>query len=151
LIFLLCFGCAEINSFVLEEEDSFNLNTIRKIQGTISEVRGMEYPRNGNELKLDIITRDKEFFTVNVGPVWLFRRLNVNFQEGEVITVVGSVVDPEDGIVIAQEIKRGARKLVLRDNSGVPRWKQGSAFSLTPDAYPTNRTSAMPSPGAYSY
>jgi hypothetical protein len=147
-ILFLFLGCAEIDSLV-SEENPFNLNTIRTIQGTINEVRGMGYHSGGNELKIDMITREKEFFTITVGPVWFLRRLNVNFQEGEVITVVGSVVDPENGTVIAQEIKRGMRKLVLRDNSGLPRWKQGSLFTLTPNTYPTNRTAVTPAPGAY--
>lgn len=147
-IILLFFGCAEINSWVAEE-NTFNLDTVRAIQGTVNEVRGLDYPGTGNELKLDIITREKELFTIVLGPVWFLRRLNVNFQEGEVITVVGSIVDPESGTVIAQEIKRGMRKLVLRDSSGRPRWEQGSLFTLTPGSYPTNRTAVAPAPGGY--
>lgn len=148
LFFFLLFGCAKINSWV-SEENPFNLNTIQMIQGTIVEVRGIDYRMEGNELKLYIITREKEFFTIAVGPVWFLRRLNVNFREGEAITVVGSVVDAEKGTVIAQEIKRGERKLVLRDDSGFPRWEQGSLFSLTPNAYPTRRTAVTPIPEAY--
>lgn len=142
-IFILLLGCAEIDSWVAEK-DPFNLDTVRIIQGTISEVRGMDYPGTGSELKLIVITREKEFFTITVGPVWFLRRLNVSFQEGEDISVVGSVVDPEKGTVIAQQINRGMKKLVLRDDSGSPRWEKGSLFTLNPGSYPRNKMAVTP-------
>ncbi len=150
-IIFLFLGCATVEEWLAEPEDNaYDPSTVRLIQGTIDEVRGMNLTRRGADLNLTIITDEKETFTVNTGPVWYLNRLNINFQEGEIITVIGSVVDADDGLILAQEIRREGSKLLFRDQSGQPRWVDQSVFTRgNPNAYPGNRAAIRPSLGSY--
>ena len=150
-VIFLFLGCATVEEWLAEpEENVYNTSAVRLIQGTIDEVRGMNFSRRGADLNLTIITDDKETFTVNIGPVWYLNRINIDFQEGEVITVIGSVVDTYNGLILAQEIRREGSKLMFRDQSGQPRWTDQSVFNRgNPNAFPSNKAAIRPSVGSY--
>ena len=138
-------GCATVESWLAESEDNpYNPSTVRIITGTIHEVE----QGRGSDLDLKLISRDNEIFSVAVGPLWYLRRLNINFEEGEEITVVGSVIDAEEGTVIAQQIKRRRTKFVLRNQSGEPRWNQGALFNRS-NSTPASSAAFAPVPGSF--
>ncbi len=145
-ILFLATGCAAVESWLAESEDNpYDPSTVRIIKGTINEVN----QGGGSDLDLKLTSRDNETFSVAVGPVWYLRRLNINFQEGEEITVVGSVIDADEGIIIAQQIKRRRTKFVLRDQSGEPRWNQGSLFNRPGNSSPASSAAFAPASRAF--
>ncbi len=145
-IIILATGCATVEGWLEESEDNlYNPSTVRVIKGTIEKVE----QGRGSDLDLELTSRDNETFSVAVGPVWYLRRLNITFQEGEEITVVGSVIDADEGIVIAQQIKRRRTKFVLRNQSGEPRWNQGSLFNRPSSSGPGSSASFAPASRAF--
>lgn len=146
VILFLATGCASVENWLEEtEENLYNPNTVRVIKGTIVNVgRG-----RGSDLDLKLTSRDNETFSIAVGPVWYLRRLNINFQEGEEITVVGSVIDADEGIVIAQQIKRRRTKFVFRSQSGEPRWNNSSLFNRGGSSGPRSSAAFAPASGAF--
>ena len=145
-ILFLATGCASVENWLEESEDNpYNPSTVRVIKGTIENVD----QGRGADLDLKLTSRDNETFTVAVGPVWYLRRLNINFQEGEEITVVGSVIDADEGIIIAQQIKRRRTKFVLRNQSGEPRWNHGSLFNRPGSSIPGSSAAFAPASGNF--
>lgn len=101
---------------------------VRIIRGTVQGLIGADSLRGDTELEVVIRTQQNEYFTVIVGPIWYLSKVNMYFRVGEEITVIGSIVDPNMGVVIAQEIKRGRMIFVLRDRVGRSRWDTWYSF-----------------------
>jgi hypothetical protein len=60
---------------------------------------------------------------VHLGPTWFMQREGVELAKGDVIEVTGSVVDLEGAtFLIARELKKGQKVLVLRNEQGIPAW-----------------------------
>lgn len=95
------------------------------IHGTVDEVLTVQ-PRYLPGIHLRVKTDDK-LFEVRLGPAWFLEQQNLAFSKGDQIDVTGAAVPDKNGqVVIAREVKRGDRVLVLRDSKGYPAWSRGA-------------------------
>jgi len=90
------------------------------------EVIGMEQtvPMKGMNqgIALEVQT-EKETVIVHIGPTWYLERLDAKIVKGDKVEVKGvrSTLAGKQ-IVLAAEVKKGDKTLVLRDAAGVPVW-----------------------------
>ena len=70
-----------------------------------------------------VLKTDKETIPVHLGPEWYIERLDIKILKGDAIKVKGARVSLSDKpVIIAGEIEREGKTLVLRDASGIPVW-----------------------------
>jgi len=80
-------------------------------------MRGMNY---GIAMTLKT---EKETVSVHLGPGWYIERLDKPFAVGDMVEIKGvRVTFSGKPAVIASEVKKGEKVLVLRDSNGVPVW-----------------------------
>ena len=76
-------------------------------------------------IQLTVIIDQSENF-VHLGPAWfILRQDNMSFSKGDKIDIKGSkvVINGKQVIMPSQiQIKRDRRKLLLRDDDGIPTW-----------------------------
>jgi hypothetical protein len=96
-------------------------------QETISgEVVGIEKTvplRRMNEGLAAVVKTEKETVTVHLGPTWYLERLDEKITKGDQIEVKGArATVAGKPVLLAAEVKKGDKVLVLRDAAGVPVW-----------------------------
>jgi len=115
----------------------YDTSTVATIRGTVQEVHE-EMMRTGGTgrmgamgmgsmggLHLTVKTK-KETVTVLAGPADFAKDKGFSFAKGDRVEVTGSRVTYNDAkAIIAREIKKGGKTLVLRNKSGVPKWSMG--------------------------
>ena len=101
----------------------YDPETETTVKGTITEVQqpaSMRAGWTGTHLLLKTDTRDLE---VHAGPSSYISQKEFSFAKGDVIEVVGSkarIAGRE--VVLAREITKDGKTLVLRNEQGVPEW-----------------------------
>lgn len=96
-------------------------------QETIAgEVVGLEKTvpmRRMNEGLAAVVKTEKETVTVHLGPTWYLERLDEKIGKGDQVEVKGvRTTLAGKAVILAAEVKKGDKVLVLRDASGVPVW-----------------------------
>lgn len=96
-------------------------------QVTISgEVVGIEKTvpmRRMNEGLAAVIKTEKETVTVHLGPTWYLERLDEKIAKGDKVEIKGvRTTLAGKPVILAAEVKKGDKVLVLRDSAGVPVW-----------------------------
>lgn len=95
------------------------------IHGTVDEVLTVQ-PRYLPGIHLRVKT-DGKLFEVRLGPSWFLEQQHFAFSKGDQIDVTDAATPDKNGqVVIAREVKRGDRILVLRDPKGYPAWSRGA-------------------------
>jgi CBS domain containing-hemolysin-like protein len=101
----------------------YNPATVETMTGTVEAVdkvmpmKGMSY---GVHLQLKT---GKEPISVHLGPGWYIERLDTKIEKGDKIQVKGSrVTMMGQPAIVAAEVKKGDKVLILRDNEGIPAW-----------------------------
>ncbi len=70
-----------------------------------------------------VVKTDKETVSVHLGPTWYLERLDEKIVKGDKVEVKGvRTTLLGKPVVIAAEVKKGDKTLVLRDAAGVPVW-----------------------------
>lgn len=70
-----------------------------------------------------LVKTDRETILVHLGPDWYIGRLDTRILKGDTIEVKGSrVVIAGKPALIAAEVKKAGKVLVLRNEAGVPVW-----------------------------
>ncbi|MBP8980025.1 MAG: DNA-binding protein [Syntrophobacterales bacterium] len=70
-----------------------------------------------------VVKTEKETVSVHLGPTWYLERLDEKIVKGDKVEVKGARVDFfGKPAIIAAEVKKGDKTLVLRDAAGVPVW-----------------------------
>lgn len=121
----------------------YDTSTVTTVRGTIQEVheemmrRGgmgrmsttgrMGAMRTGSMGGLHLVLKTKkETVTVLAGPARFAKDQGFSFAKGDKVEVTGSrVMYNEAKAIIAREIKKGGKTLVLRNKNGVPKWSMG--------------------------
>lgn len=88
------------------------------VSGTVQEVKNLANRRGGGThlaLKTEAGVVD-----VHVGPSWYVAEQQFTLAAGDEVQVTGSKVGEA---VIAREIKKEGKTLVLRDAAGIPKWR----------------------------
>lgn len=102
----------------------FNPNSMVTFKGTISSIdtftprRGMSYG-----IHLNVKSADNQTISVHLGPAWYINNQDTKFKAGDDIEITGSkVMFNKQSVIIASEVKRGDKVLMLRDPNGIPLW-----------------------------
>jgi hypothetical protein len=109
----------------------YDTSTVVTIQGTIQEVQegtmqpgAMGRMSGMGGLHLTVKT-EKETVTVLAGPASFAKDKGFSFAKDDKVEVIGSRVKYNDAeAIIAREIKKGGKTLVLRNEDGIPKWSR---------------------------
>lgn len=104
---------------------NYDPTTETTVKGTVEEVKQVagQHGWNGTHLMLKTKTGLLE---VHVGPSSYVAGQGFTFAKGDALEVVGSKVKLGAGeAVIARQIKKGDKTLVLRNAQGIPEWSGG--------------------------
>lgn len=102
----------------------YNPKTETTLNGTINDiqVRAGRYGGTGTHLTLKT---DSGTIEIHLGPTAYIEKQQFSFAKGDHVEVLGSQVKiGEKDALLAREITKEGKKLVLRDQSGVPRWSR---------------------------
>ena len=104
---------------------SYDFQTTETLKGEIVSLDSFSSRRGFPGTHLMVQT-DKETIEVHLAPSWFLAEQEFDLISQDKITVIGSRinVDGQDAI-IAREIIKGDRTLVLRDGDGFPIWRRG--------------------------
>lgn len=101
----------------------YNPASVETISG---EVIGLEQTipmKRMNQGLALLVKTEKETVTVHLGPNWYMERLDARIDKGDQVEVKGVRANlAGKPIVLATEVKKGDKTLVLRDAAGVPIW-----------------------------
>ncbi len=88
-----------------------------KVKGVIEDIRS---PAGAEGTQLSIKT-DTKTVLVYVGPGDFLKEIEVSFNKGDQVNVVGAQSTDEE--ILAREITVGSNTFTLRDDKGVPVWQ----------------------------
>ena len=95
------------------------------VKGTIEDVQQQTGKRGWSGTHL-VLKTDAATLDVHVGPSSYIAQQKFTFAKGDVIEVVGSKVTIADKeALLAREITKDGKTLVLRNAQGVPQWSRG--------------------------
>ena len=104
---------------------------IETLSGEVIHVQKIT-PKKGMSPGIHVILHtDKETIPVHLGPAWFIEHLDMKILKGDKIEVKGSRVvmtieeKPElkaQHVLLASEVKKGDKVLILRDATGEPVW-----------------------------
>lgn len=106
----------------------YNPSTIETIQGQVIQVNTVT-PRWGMSTGFHLQLRsDEGNVEIRLGPTWYFEEQNFIIQQGDKITLTGSRVEVDhQPAVIAAEVTKDDMTLKLRDQEGIPIWRNWSS------------------------
>lgn len=97
------------------------------LHGTVAKVEEA-MPKNcpncatGVHLWLD---SDGKSYEVHLGPSSFVKAKEWTFEKGDMLELTGSKVSVDDeSFILAREVKKGDKTLVLRDENGIPAWSR---------------------------
>jgi hypothetical protein len=95
------------------------------ISGTVDRVT-QETGHQGWQGTHLFVKTDKGAIEVHVGPADYIASQQFSFAAGDVVEVTGSKLQMQDmDVLLAREIKKEGKTLVLRNAQGVPKWSRG--------------------------
>lgn len=96
------------------------------LTGTVEEVKDHAHS-GGRQVGIHLSVKSASgVFDVHLGPASFLKKEGAAYTKGDVVEVIGSKVPYEGGeAVIAREIKKGDKTLVLRNKRGIPQWSGG--------------------------
>ena len=95
------------------------------VKGTIEDVQQLTGRRGWSGTHL-VLKTDAATFDVHVGPSSYIAQQKFAFAKGDMIEVIGSKVTIADKqALLAREITKDGKTLVLRNAQGVPQWSRG--------------------------
>jgi hypothetical protein len=104
---------------------NYDPSTEVTLKGTVEAVERHDSPMGWQGLHLKLKTGGG-MVEVHVGPSWFVQEKGFEFAKGDAIEVLGSrqTLEGVDSL-LAREIKRGDKTLLLRDARGIPAWSGG--------------------------
>jgi sporulation protein YlmC with PRC-barrel domain len=133
-----------------EHAFSYNPDAVQTIHGTVSKVdtRRVEVEGTAMEyLRLTVKADDGRTILVHVGPRSFVDRQNIIFNEGDPVTITGSLAKMgEREVLVASRIQTSGRALDLRTREGAPLWSREQARAPSP----SDRSAGQPQ-GSYRY
>lgn len=95
------------------------------LKGTVQEVNTVTGRHGWNGTHLTLKTGDKSV-DVHLGPASFLKEKGFSFTKGDQIEVTGSKTEYGGSpTLIAREVKKGGKTLVLRNAQGIPEWSGG--------------------------
>jgi hypothetical protein len=103
----------------------YNTSTEVTVKGTVEAVTQVTGPNGWGGTHLTVRTKT-ETLDVHLGPSWYLTQNKVSFSRGDKIKILGSKVKFNDrDVLLAREVSKGGKKVVLRDANGFPEWSRG--------------------------
>jgi len=103
----------------------YNPATETTVKGTVEEVKTITGRHGWNGTHLTLKTEDKTI-DVHLGPEAFLKKEGFNFAKGEQVEVTGSKTEYAGSeAIIAREVKKDGKTLVLRNEQGIPKWSRG--------------------------
>lgn len=103
----------------------YDPKTETTIQATVEEVKQVTGKRGWSGTHLMVKT-ETGMLEVHVGPAAYIASQQFSFAKDDKIEVTGSKVTLQGGeVLLAREIKKDGKTLVLRDTQGFPKWAGG--------------------------
>jgi len=102
---------------------AFDASAVTTIQGEIVEIDRLARARRHGGIHL-IVAVGSEKLNVHLGPDFYVDAQALKLATGDKVEVKGSRITLDgEPAMIAQEVRRGAEVLALRDGSGLPLWR----------------------------
>jgi hypothetical protein len=110
---------------VAQAEREFDPATVTTVEGEILEIQRIPRGRRHEGVHV-ILAMGAERLDVHLGPDSYVDRQTLKLAKGDRVEVKGSRKTLDgSAVIIAQEVRRGDERLVLRDAVGVPAWSRG--------------------------
>jgi CBS domain containing-hemolysin-like protein len=101
----------------------YNPATQETIAGEVVGIEKTVPIRRMNEGLAAVVKTEKETVTVHLGPTWYLERLDEKIAKGDKVEIKGvRTTLAGKAIILAAEVKKGDKVLVLRDAAGIPVW-----------------------------
>jgi hypothetical protein len=105
----------------------YNPSTETTVQGKVSTVDAVTGRRGWSGIHLTVESKDTKY-NVHVGPATFVEQHGFKFAVGDHVDILGSeVIYNGAKSLIAREIKKDGKPLVLRDKQGFPVWSGAGA------------------------
>ena len=113
----------------------YNAQITTTVKCVISEVGQVDQvwgPMKGKSYGVNLTVRtDKETLTVYLGPSWYIDRQDITIGKNDIIEVKGcKKIFNGKFVIVAQEIIKNNKVLILRDNDGNPVWEGERAAKI---------------------
>lgn len=103
----------------------YNPATEVREKGTVEDVREVTGNQGWTGMHI-LLKTDKEDLDVHLGPTAFIADSGFTFAQGDHIEVVGSRVKVgATDALLAREVQKDGKTLVLRDANGIPKWSRG--------------------------
>jgi hypothetical protein len=104
-------------------QGAYNPATVETITGEVVGVEQTVPMKRMNQGLALVVKTQKETVTVHLGPTWYLERLDEKIVKGDKVEIKGARTTlAGKPIILAAEVKKGDKVLVLRDAAGVPVW-----------------------------
>lgn len=102
----------------------YDVKTVEITGGTVTSIDKTYSVKNNANYGVHItLYSDKRQMPVHLGPAWYVENQDVQIIPGDYLTVIGSIVTiNDDQVIIAKEIMKDDKVLMLRDSNGYPLW-----------------------------
>jgi len=103
----------------------FNPDTVETLSGEIIKMDIFKPKGMGVGVQI-VLKTDEETIPVHLGPLRYMIRQKREIGPGDRVEITGSLVDSAGKpLIMASEIRKGGKRLELRDENGVPVWGKG--------------------------
>ncbi|MEN6348436.1 MAG: hypothetical protein ABFD08_03425 [Syntrophomonas sp.] len=104
-------------------QGAYNPATVETITGEVVGIEQTVPMKRMNQGLALVVKTQKETVTVHLGPTWYLERLDEKIVKGDKVEIKGARTTlAGKPIILAAEVKKGDKVLVLRDAAGVPVW-----------------------------
>lgn len=108
-----------------QQAGMYNPATEKTVKGNVEEIKTVTGRHGWNGTHLTLKAGNKTF-DVHLGPSSFLKEKGFNLEKGDQIEVTGSTTEMGGAeALIAREVKKGDKTLVLRDAQGIPKWSGG--------------------------
>jgi hypothetical protein len=104
-------------------QDMYNPANLETLSGEVIGLEQTTPMKRMNQGLALVVKTEKETVSVHLGPTWYLERLDAKIAVGDQVEIKGvRTTLAGKPIVLAAEVKKGDKVLVLRDAAGVPVW-----------------------------
>lgn len=102
----------------------YDLKTIEVTGGTVTSVDKVYSDKNNTNYGVHItLYSESSPIPVHLGPAWYLENQDFQISSGDYLTITGSRVTLTSGqVIIAKEVMKEDKILMLRDSNGYPLW-----------------------------
>lgn len=101
----------------------YNPKTVEIIKGKAASIHVITPIRGMYQGVCVMVKNGKEIIPIHLGPEWYVENQDLAVEPSDTIEITGSRINLDgESAIIASEIKKGDKRMVLRDDKGFPRW-----------------------------